>query len=967
MAAGLALAASAAPAQAQDDPTGADQAINRPASAGRIVRYFDFEERVDTNRDDFNPEAVPRHWVRAQHDPPERERPGFPLSNKAGYDTTIFHQGGVSIKLPVNGGSTSLRLANNLLPIFPGADYQISAFVRTEGLTHARALLTAQFLDPSGKPIAGASRRSEPMLSTGTWSLVRLELPGIFDNAAFVQVEMLVEQQAQFAEPPPSGRHHAWAQDYNGAAWFDDIGILQLPRVSLNTPSPSNVYVSDTPPPSPLLTAVVQDLAGEETTARLSLFNIRDELLATISKPLPPGGGQFGWSPTLPEEGFYRSELEVISGETVIGRGGTQFLWIKPPTELRGLGVEPPTPYQARRFGIAVNSLENWQRRLAPELLAAAGVGSASLVIPPIGDRRPDADAIRRDYQELLDELLARGLDLTVALESIDPKLAAEQRLDPQDPMALLSREEALWLPTLRGMLDQYGQRIRRWQVGTQVYAETIWRPDLNAALARFRTVLSRLVPGPRLTIPWRAEWGWPQAMSALDSPIEVSAISFPSSFPASSVPATVSAWARAAGRDPRAQTAVLIDPGDEQAFGQEAVLIESLQRALLVWAAMGPERDGLDAPATQLLLPQPWRDDGQTGLHRQVLPSATLAGWRTLVDHLAGRKVIGTLPTPPGVRCLILADLKAPPGSRGSGALVIWSDGPPSSASEPGTSVPGTQPGDKTASAASGALVVPLGQGRVVRFDPFGNSTPLQPMSASGLYRLTAEPMPAFIEGVDAELVLFMQGLRVDPPFVPAVAAEHQRELIITNPWPIRITGDVQFLQPPSASKRSPWRFAPTAPVTFSIAAGETSRIPFAFAFGASEEAGTKQLTMIVRLNTDRPLPPLRVSTALTIGLDDLQLVPNILASPGPNGPDLTVVAVVTNTGATSRTLRLNVQAPGFAGQEQPISNLAPADTATRRFVIPNSAAALSGKRIRVTVADIDGAERLNKSVQAP
>ncbi len=46
----------------------------RPASAGRIVRAFDFEEQ------DFNPLPVPLGWYRGQEDPDiPRLRPGFPL------------------------------------------------------------------------------------------------------------------------------------------------------------------------------------------------------------------------------------------------------------------------------------------------------------------------------------------------------------------------------------------------------------------------------------------------------------------------------------------------------------------------------------------------------------------------------------------------------------------------------------------------------------------------------------------------------------------------------------------------------------------------------------------------------------------------------------------------------------------------------------------------------------------------
>lgn len=938
----------AAPVWGQDDPTGEDQAVTRPASAGRVVRHFDFEERVDTTREDFNPEAVPRHWVRAQHDPPGRDRPGFPLSNKAGYDTSMAHQGQVSVRLPTAGGSSSLRLSGTLLPIFPGADYLVTAFVRTEGLEHARAFVMAQFLDAAGKVITGSTRKSSPMLSPGAWAPVRLELPGVFDQAAYVQVELLLLQPAQFTDRPRTGRFHAWPQDFAGSAWFDDIGVLQLPRVTINTPNLTNVYVSEDAPPAPLLTAVVQDLAGEETQARLTLYDLRDQLVDTTTRTLGAGGGQIGWNPPLPGPGFYRAQLDVLSGGVTIGRSGTQFVWMKPREHLAALGVPAASPAHARRFGVTVGPLEDWQRRLVPELLAATGAGAATLTIPPIGDARPEAASERADYHTLLDALLAKGFDLTVALRGVDPKLAHEQQTDPGDPLMLLARDEAAWLPSLRGMLDQYGQRIRRWQVGADDNAETVWRSDLAPALRRFREVLGRMVPGPMLTIPWRGDWGWPDAATGPDAPVRTAAVIFPSSFPVSAVRPTADVWSNSAGGDVRERTAVIIESPDAAVYGHEAALIETLQRAVAWWATLGPGDERVDAPSAQLLLPQPWRDAGQSGLQRQVLPEATLAAWRALVDHVAGRRVVGTLPAGPGVRCYILSDIRPAPGVRRTGALVLWSDAPS----------PNGLPSQLTA---------PLGLGRIVRFDAFGNSQELKPLTASGLYQIPVEPMPVFIEGIESELVLLLQGLRVDPPFVPAIAAEHQRRLIVPNPWPVRITGEIQFLPPETAASRTSWRFAPTAPVPFSIAPGESAVLPFAFSFGSSEESGEKELRMIIRLNTDRPYPAMRVSTPINIGLADLDLSPNVVPAPGPTGPDLAVIASVANTGTVPRTLRMNVQAPGRAIMEQPVSNLAPGESTVRRFILPNAAAELSGKRIRVSVVDIDGADRLNKSVVAP
>ncbi|MBZ0171017.1 MAG: hypothetical protein K8E66_01420, partial [Phycisphaerales bacterium] len=96
-------------------------------SAERITRRFDFEER------DTNPGKLPRFWIRAQHDPPSRVRPGFPLWNQGHLDYDVSASGAGSVRLPTRGGSASLLLDPGVVTVFPDADYVVTARVRTEG------------------------------------------------------------------------------------------------------------------------------------------------------------------------------------------------------------------------------------------------------------------------------------------------------------------------------------------------------------------------------------------------------------------------------------------------------------------------------------------------------------------------------------------------------------------------------------------------------------------------------------------------------------------------------------------------------------------------------------------------------------------------------------------------------------------------------------------------------------------
>ena len=167
----------ASPANAQPDAF-------RPVSAERVVRVFDFEEQ------EFNAEEVPQYWVRAQHNPPARERPGFPAWNRAIFDDTRAYSGEFSVRVPTQGGSASLRLSPGVIAAIPGADYVVTARVQTEGLSRSGARLVARFLDDRRQPIPGAEATSRVVRSSGEWALVRAELRGLHDRAAWIQIDL---------------------------------------------------------------------------------------------------------------------------------------------------------------------------------------------------------------------------------------------------------------------------------------------------------------------------------------------------------------------------------------------------------------------------------------------------------------------------------------------------------------------------------------------------------------------------------------------------------------------------------------------------------------------------------------------------------------------------------------------------------------------------------------------------------
>lgn len=944
----LAAACTIAPAWvagAQPAPTHPTTSGARPTGSGRLVRLFDFEEAA------FNPEVVPRYWVRAQHDPPSRERPGFPPFNRAAFDKAVALSGAASVRLPTAGGSTSLRLGGSVIPVFADADYLITAAVKTEGLEHARALVAARLLTQAGEIVPGSEFRSPAVLSPEGWTTISATVPGRFESAAFMQIELLVLQP----EPEAGESAHLSVprQDIAGAAWFDDVTVFQLPRVTLSARDHRAVVYA---PDRPALVGVIRDLTGEALTVRLTLHDMHGRVLADEMREIGAGGETFDWTPVVGRFGWYEATMEVVAHGTVISRSRTTLVYAPPPVLAPSPRSGAPATLRPATLPlhIAVDELRAHHAAEAGDLLLAAGAGSISVPIDAAMDAGDDVAARTAQVSALVDRLLESDAAVSLWVPRLPRDLARSLQVSPDQVLALGQADPRLWGGALQPMLDRYSQRIERWQLGP---AEAPDEPPDAAERAQrvgaFKQWLARMVPGPLVASSWRADW---PALPEGHGPIDGTLLTIPASFPVQAVDAVgreLVSRRQGAPVEP-GDLSVLLDLPDEATFGPAAVVEECMQRIILSWVAMSlGEQSGLSAgapPRVKVALRQPWTVD--EAARPALLPTATLPALKVLSEHLCARRVLGRLATPPGLHAYILAPVREPGSAQtalGGGALVAWSEGDDD---------------------ATSRLRVYLGSPTATEVDAMGNERTLTAADAGGLYDLRLSPLPVFIEGVDPELCLFVTGVRVEPEFVPAISAMHEHELVIMNPWPLRISGTVQLVPDGGAGVgggRRAWSFAPTSPMTFSIAPGSSQRLPFEFTFPASEEAGPRTITALLSVTAAQTYSALRAQAPIVIGSRNLDMSAVAQVGPQSTGPDVVLTVSVTNTGRAARTLEVNVHAPGLPQQRQPISNLMPGESSVRRFVFVGRAADLSGKRIRVTLNDVDGAERLNRAAVVP
>jgi len=861
--------------------------VVRPEAAERLVGRFDFE------RNDAHLEPVPMHWVR-RVDTHERPLPGYPVWNESGFDGSMAYRGDSSVVLPTRGGSAALRLSGGVLAVMPGADYVVTAQVRTQGLTHARARMTARLLDESLDPLPGGAVSTEPLRSPDAWRELRVELKGDRPRGAWIQIDLELLQPEQYLQTPP-GEHELRLEDFNGRAWFDEVQVRQLPRVTLATNSPVNYILA---PDTPTLTARVLDLTGERLTGRMLVRDIDGRVVDHHQFDASSRGAGVSWSPEVPQFGWYDATLLIESGGERVARTDLAFIF--------GPARPAPTGATNSRFGLIATRAEEQQLDRLRALIEVIDAGRVQL---PLRSEADGEEAFERRLEALdpiVAHLLDRGKRVTLTLDGRMADGQGEQatalQLSTRAPLRLSD-----WLDPA---LVRFGQRIHRWQAGVTGEIGPSEEPDLPEKLASLEHVLSRLSPEPVVSLPWPG--------TRTVDPAVASSASLTLGVPAAAPPASVDdyfAMWREAGAE---ELVAVLERAPERASTPRSRVVDLAKRAVFA------STDG--APPIAIADPWTWKGASPS-------PAPEAGAWRTLIERLAGRTVIGALPAPEGATALILSAAPGadPSAAAPAGAIVAWRDW-----ADPDEAI----------------LEGYLGADRLVVTDLFGNER-IVAAGADGAHHVRLGQTPVFIDGVDERIAAFRGAFRVEPRFLESIAARHDLELVIPNVWNAPISGRVRVVEP------AHWDVSPRVQ-RFSAQPGEAARLPIVATLGVGEEAGRHRIVVELDLLADGEHPLFTVDAPVEVGLADVTMT----ATARIAQDDIFLTMLVTNTSDRRVTMTAFSTAPGFARQQAPISGLEPGASTVRQFVLRGGAEALRGRHVRVGLQDVDGPLRLNKSL---
>jgi len=866
--------------------------------ADRTLKTIDFEERRLGN-----PEDLPMHWTKV-------EGPGMPHYVNAHLSTERARSGKHTFQFDLNGGSITYRYDSKQVPVRAGAHFRVQTFVQTTALAHARARLTAYFVDIDQRPILASIRHSELYAARSeddAWHPLQVELSA--DRSAqglAIELELL---QPEFYATKTLGKHTIFPQDFRGKAWFDDVTVSQVPQVRMSTDRPGNIVFRGQPL---ALQVLVNDRSTDDLAAQLVVIDAKGNTVYQRSGALDIanaenlGPGQKRMRLELPDlfPGWYEASLVMTSKGRYVGRHTLAMVLLADD----GRHFLPDD-----RFGVIATDLPfgGWEE--LPQILPLLSAGRVKLAVwTKQGD-------IQQGDAERFDKLLIalKELSITPTACLVDPPPGVMKRSKGGSWVDLLDARGEDWQPQLATMIARHANHLDRWQLGADG-SEAFVRPEMRAVYDRVYDEFAKLVQHPDLAMPWPA---WYELEGQLPATV---ALSVNGSVLPHQLPLYMHEIRKHEGQGSQPRSVAVGSPHNlslslellnRQQYGREVQIRDLAQRVIYALAA----------DAQRLDLPLPFSVTGE-GDEIEKQPQELFMIVRTLMSTLSGTTFRGKLTIGDGVEAFLF-------DRNGEGLLAMWDKG--------------NRPGSKQ-------LALNLGE-HPRAIDLWGNVTPLLRTSAdktSQKVRLTLGPMPIFLVDIDGVLAQLRASVALDRPLIESSFIPHSRRIRFVNPYRQAISG-VLKLKAPDGWTVSPGTF------NFSVNPNETFDREITIEFPYNSFAGAKTMQADFDFQTDRNVH-LSVPVTVNLGLSDLGMQTLALR----DGKDVVVQQIITNYSDKKIDYTAFAIMQGKARLERLVTNLAPGRSTIKLYRFAGAPGGANTK-VRVGVKELDGTRILNDEVE--
>jgi hypothetical protein len=916
------------------------KAIAQPAEVRRVLRTFDFEERSLGNDED-----LPMHWAKVDGE-------GFPHYVNGRLTTDTARSGKYSFRFDLDGGSLAYRYQPGLIKVRPGGHYHVEGYCKTTLLPHARARMTAYFVDVDGRLVQGSVRHSELYAGRGIdddWHPLSIEMSAEGPRSQLSRnktppadslvIELELLQAAQYEEAD-LGQRTLHAQDIRGSAWFDDINVSQVPRVLMVTDQPGNIFRKGE---RLRLRVHVDDAFTDDLAAQLVVSNVIGQVVYQRSGALDlstakvVGPARMRLTMDLPElpAGWYQAALVMSSGAKYLG---SQSL------ALVQLADDAPPVRPDGRFGFIATDLPFAGWEALPDILPLLSAGRVKLALWSEGGDIQEMDA--GAFDSVLERLQELGITPTACLLDLPPALAKaldaealSHSPDPEHPVIetgwarVLEADPKLWQPQLSYLISRHANHLDRWQLGADGSDAFVTDPKMRQAFGRVYKEFARLLEKPDLAMPWPA---WFEPNGALPATVALSIppqIVLPRQLPLyvqdlTSLTDENGAPTTAPSTGPTAQPARVRNLSlslqwlDRDRYGREAQIRDLAQRVVYALSA--------DARRIDLPLPFSVRNEPDGSVIQE--PQELFPVLRTLITTLGGATYKGKMPVADGVEAFLF-------DRNGQGILAVW---------DKAASSPGALPRE---------LALNLGE-HPVSVDLFGNIRPLLKRAGAdlpgfegaGQVRLKLGALPLLLVGIDGQLAQLRSSVVLDRPLIESNFQPHSRRLRFVNTYKNPISGDVH-LRPPEG-----WTINPPS-ISFSLNPGEAFDQELEIEIPYNSVAGAK--TIMARFSMPgESTPQFTVPVAASLGLSDVGMQTLALR----DGDDVVVQQMITNYGDKPINYGAFAIFPGQARQERLVTNLGPGHTAIKRYRFTSVRG--GAVKARVGVKELAGTRILNDEV---
>ena len=437
---------------------------------------------------DINYDLWPDDWTRQR----DTEHPAYlPISISDADAVT----GNRCLRIQLDGGAAAVY--SPVIEVTPQFSYVLGGYRKTAGLVNDVAYCSVSFYDADNNLLE--THRTQDATNTD-WQPIQMEpLTPVHEGVRKAVIGLHLE-------PRPNRR-----ADLEGSAWFDDIWLGRLPRMSLSLNHRQHVYqrgqdvviscdISGVLDRNPLIEFELWDAEGNRLAATKRTLNGQNVGRQGSSRGHDTGAstlanGSFAgtatWRPPISDYGFYRIRVAMPGRRGLIHQRDVTMVVIR-PLELATTSGE---------FGWTLpdgDSLMSMEELI--ELMNKMGLSWLKFPVwySELDTARPDQIAWFAERLQSIDIEMVGMLDQPP--QDIRDSFGESDRLQ----VAQLFSDTALWKKHLNPVLTRLSLTVRWWQLGRDDDISFVGYPELVNKIDEVRQHLERFGQQTQLGFVWR-------------------------------------------------------------------------------------------------------------------------------------------------------------------------------------------------------------------------------------------------------------------------------------------------------------------------------------------------------------------------------------------------------------------------------------------------------------------------------